>query len=157
MSDARGFRYALAALLQLQHWKRDAALRALGEAQRRLIGADEALVRLQQRQLAAASPGAAAGDPVDPVRSRARLLYLCRLAADIAGARADRDAAAEHANSLRNACADAQRRLDGIERHRQRSVAAHALVRSRVEAGRADQEWIARWTRLRSLEPGHEK
>jgi hypothetical protein len=147
MNDPRGFRYELQALLHRHRWQLDALQCALADAMRRRRVAEAALMRLQGLQREAKVGAAAVGRQLDPQHARAIVNYLCQLADRIRLQAECRDELNRECESKKRDCADAQARLDEIQKHRDRALAAHWRDQSRIQATVADEQWVANWTR----------
>jgi hypothetical protein len=147
MSDPRGFRYELQALLLKQRWHLEALQCALAQAMRQRREAELALEQLQHRQNEARLGVAAAGRQLDPQRARAIVNYLCQLADRIREQTECRDALNRLCEEKQRDCAAAQARLDEIEKHRAGALQAHWREQSRIQAVVADEQWIMNWTR----------
>jgi hypothetical protein len=147
MSDPRGFRYELQALLLKQRWHLEALQCALAQAMARRREAEVALKQLQDRQQQARLGAAAAGRQLDPQRAQAIVNYLCQLADRIREQTQCRDELNRECEELQLACANAQARLDEIEKHRAGALQAHWRNQSRIQAAVADEQWIMNWTR----------
>ena len=147
MSDPRGFRYELQALLLKQRWHLEALQCALAQAMRQRQEAEVALKQLLDRQREARLGAAAAGRQLDPQRAQAIVNYLCQLADRIRQQTECRDALDRDCEEKQRNCANAQARLDEIEKHRGRALQAHWREQSRIQAALADEQWIMNWTR----------
>jgi flagellar export protein FliJ len=147
MNDPRGFRYELQALLQRQRWQLDVLQCALADVMRRRRVAEAALMQLQGLQREAKVGAAAVGRQFDPQRARALVNYLCQLAERIRVQTECRDELNRECESKKRECADAQARLDEIEKHRDRALAAHWRDQSRIQAAVADEQSMTNWTR----------
>jgi hypothetical protein len=147
MSDPRGFSYDLQALLHRQRWQLEALQCALADAMRRRRVAEAALIKLQDLQREARVGAAAVGRQFDPQRARALVNYLCQLAERIHVQTECRDELNRECESKKRECADAQARLDEIEKHRGRALAAHWRDQSRIQAAVTDEQWLTNWTR----------
>jgi hypothetical protein len=138
---------ALSALLRRRGWELDKCRVEHARALSTLQCLERSLGRLHERRVAAAE-AVQAGQTLDPLRCRAQLGFLSRLADEITVAQAERDAERLRCEALRGACAVAQLRLEAVERQRARVLAAHASERARTDAARADDDAAARWTRV---------
>jgi flagellar biosynthesis chaperone FliJ len=147
MSDPRGFRYALQALLLKQRWHLEALQCTLAQAMRQRRAAELALEQLQQRQHEVRLGAAAAGRQLDPQRAQAIVNYLCQLTDRIREQTERRDAVYRECEQRRRDCAAAQARLDEIEKHRAGALQAHWREQSRIQAAVADEQWTMNWTR----------
>lgn len=147
MSDPRGFRYELQALLLKQRWHLEALQCALAQALRQRREADVALKQLQDRQHEARRGAAASGRQLDPQRAQAIVNYLCQLVDRIRQQTECRDALTRECEEMQRACANAQARLDEIEKHRAGALQAHWREQARLQAAMADEQWIMNWTR----------
>lgn len=141
MSDPRGFKYGLQVLLQRARWQLDAAQCALADAVRRQQQAQAALAQLQEEQRALRSGAAAAGQRFDPLRAQAIVHHLVQVAERVRLQAGRCEDAQRECARKRGECAQAQARLEGLEAHRERALAAHRLVQLRKEAALADEQW----------------
>jgi flagellar export protein FliJ len=147
MSDPRGFRYELQALLHRHRWQLDALQCALADAMHRRREAEAALVQLEDLQRQARAGAATVGGQFDPQRARALVNYLCQLADRIHVQTGRRDELVRECESRKRDCNDAQARLDELEKHRDRALAGHWRGLARIEAAVADEQWMTNWTR----------
>jgi flagellar export protein FliJ len=147
MSDPRGFRYELQALLHRHRWQLDALQCALADATRRRREAEAALAQLEELQRQVRASATAVGGQFDPQRAQALVNYLCQLADRIHLQASRRNELVRECESKKRDCSDAQARLDEIEKHRDRALAGHWRGQSRMEAAAADEQWMTNWTR----------
>ena len=147
MNDPRGFRYELQALLLQHRWQLDALRCSLADVMRRRSVAEALLMQLQSLQREAKVGAAAVGRQLDPQHARAIVNYLCQLADRIREQTECRDELNRECESKKRDCADAQARLDEIEKHRDRALATHWRDQSRIQSGVADEQWVANWTK----------
>lgn len=147
MSDPRGFRYQLQALLLKQRWQLESLQCALAQALRQRREAEVALKELQVLQREAQRGASAAGRQLDPQRAQTIVNYLCQLSDRIRVQAERRDALNRECEGRQRDCANAQAQLDEIEKHRASALQAHWHGQSRIEAALADEQWIMNWTR----------
>lgn len=147
MTDPRGFTYAMQALLDRSRWQLDALQCALADALARQREGREELARLQALQRAARGSAAAAGAKFDPLQARTVLNYLCQVADQMHLQAGRCDALEAECSDKRHGCAQAQARLEAIEAHRARALAAHWQLQARRDAALADEQWMGRRTR----------
>ena len=147
MSDPRGFRYELQALLLRQRWQLEALQCALAQSMRRRREADVALKQLHDLQREAQRGAAAAGRQLDPQRAQAIVNFLCQLADRIRVQAECCNALKRECEEKQRDCANAQARLDEIDKHRAGALQAHWRGQARIQAAAADEQWIMNWTR----------
>jgi hypothetical protein len=141
VSQPRGFRYALQAVLQLRRWQLDQRQHEWAVALKAQRDADDRLQRLLDLRHAAGR--APAGEGIDPVRAQAQLAFLARLGVRIEVQTAECRSMARRCEELRRASSDALGQLKAMEEHCARRRAQHVKDQGRHQAARADQEWMA--------------
>lgn len=140
----RGYHYVFGALLARQQWTLDTRQRSLAEAQRKRTAAERALHELQRLRTQLQNAAAGAGARFDPARAHGRLVYLLQLSTRIDTARAKADALARDCDHAVRECAEAQARLEAFEHHRREHRARFVQREQRLDASRADHDWLAR-------------
>jgi hypothetical protein len=146
VSDPRGFKYELQAVLQRAQWELEAAQSALAAALGRQRDNQASLEQLQREQHAVQKGAAAAGQRFDPLHARAIVDHLCHLAVKLRQQSERCDVLVNECALRRRDCAEAQARHESLEAHRDRALAAHDQAVLRKEAALADEQWIAHIT-----------
>ncbi|SHN17978.1 hypothetical protein SAMN05192549_105188 [Duganella sacchari] len=144
-ADLRGFRYALAPLLERQRWQLEAQQRQLA-VQQQAIARDAAHQRaLEQRYRAF---GEASGRELtagfDLARHQRHLAYLAQLRGEILGVAAELEFKREQEREQRVLCQQLQCKLDLLEQHREQAAADYGQQQASRIASEMDREWMAR-------------
>lgn len=152
--DMRGFAYPLAPYLRKEQWAMDRLLaqsaklhKAIAQAQSRC----EALTARWKAQSSEVQHNLTRRP--DPGTHQRGLVYLADLRRRIHAETLSIQQLEEQRAQLQRDCIVQQRKLDGLEQHRDRALASHAEEASRIASAEADRDWIAR---VRFREPSEQ-
>ncbi|MDQ8033149.1 MAG: hypothetical protein REJ50_14120 [Bordetella sp.] len=143
--DARAFLYEMEPVVRRQQWILEAADAAHAQAQARSQAASARLAATA-REISAMTAYASqtSGGRIDLQARRLAIQCLTQLERR----RQDEARVAQEmkdaVDAARQACVDAQLRLEGFERHREEAFDAFAAEARRRQAGEQDRDWLAR-------------
>ena len=142
-ADMRGFRYPLAAVLQVRQWRIERLLRSLAVARTALAELERQQGELDQaRAQQAAATGDAWKAAPDPAGRQQMLGYLAGLKTKQLNLRADHAAACTEIEALKLALQDEQVGLRALEEHRGGVHALFALAQRQAQDAAADASWL---------------
>jgi hypothetical protein len=144
---ARGFRYALEALLRKREWELEAARLELAETLRAVKRTQDHLDALEIRFAAARhewSRRAGEGRGFDLHWQRVASAYLAELTRETAVAHAQLEMLQREGETAMGKVGDAHLALEALAKHRAREADDHARAAGQREFALADESWLHR-------------
>jgi septal ring factor EnvC (AmiA/AmiB activator) len=154
--DLRGFTYALEPARKRRQWQFDASLARLAGVRRQIHAVEAERGAVQERYAAEAARTAKAWtERRDTATQEQALLFLSALRGREEELRRELEELALVLATALQLCAERQRELETLDRHRTDELKAHSAEQHRKSIVEADHEWSARAARSRLGENGH--